>query len=400
MSEGGENHYHKPPLVRAGLALTAGVVAAVLFCALSFHGDLKRTVPITVVADRAGLVMEPGAKVKLNGVVIGHVRDVAQGDGRARLNLDIDAGRFALLSADTRAEIKATTAFGSKYVALQASSDADQGRLRPGAQVRSANVTTEVNTVFQNLESVMRHVDPAKLNAALSAVADGLRGRGEQLGETLVKTDSTLAQLHPVMPQLQQDLHDAATVTNIYADAAPRLLDMLGYASTTADSVVAQQTELVSMLQAAVTFGKTGAGLTDDLERGLVDSMRLLVPTAGLLAKYSPELTCLLHQTVDTNDVLSHSFGGNTGYSLDLDIGLLGGADPYRYPENLPKVAASGGPGGAPGCYPTITRSMYPSPVLVTDTGANIVDATAPRLASPYFVDYLFGHILGGPAGR
>jgi phospholipid/cholesterol/gamma-HCH transport system substrate-binding protein len=343
--------------------------------------------------------MEDGAKVKLNGVVIGHVRNVSQADGRARLNLDIDAPRFTLLSADTSAEIKATTAFGSKYVALNSSANSGR-RLASGAQVRSTNVTTEVNTVFENLESVMQHVDPAKLNSALSAVSDGMRGRGQQLGDTLAKTDETLARLHPAMPQLQRDLHDAATVTNIYADVAPRLLDMLGYASTTADSVVAQQAQLTSILQAAVTFGKEGAGLTNDLEHGLVDSMRLLVPTAGLLAKYSPELTCLLHQSVDTRDAQLKSFGGNTGYSADLDIGFLGGADPYRYPENLPKVAATGGPGGQPGCYPMITRQMYPAPVLVTDTGANIVDSTAPRLGSPYFADYLFGNILGGPAPR
>ncbi|MFF3574093.1 MCE family protein [Nocardia jiangxiensis] len=399
MSTGRKNHYKKPPLIRAGLALTAILVAAILFCTLSFHGDLTRTVPITVVSDRSGLVMDDGAKVKLNGVVIGHVRSVSQTDGRARLNLDIDAPRFALLSADTTAQIKATTAFGSKYVALQTASN--QGRpLAAGAQVLSTNVTTEVNTVFENLESVMQHVDPAKLNSALSAVSDGMRGRGQQLGDTLAKTDATLARLHPAMPQLQRDLHDAATVTNMYADVAPQLLDMLGYASTTAESVVTQQSELVSVLQAAVTFGNQGAGLTNDLEHGLVDSMRLLVPTAGLLAKYSPELTCLLHQSVNTRNAQLKSFGGNTGYSADLDIGFLGGADPYRYPDNLPKVAAKGGPGGKPGCYPLITRQMYPAPVLVTDTGANIVDSTAPRIGSPYFVDYLFGNILGGPAHR
>ncbi|OXR43127.1 hypothetical protein B7C42_04549 [Nocardia cerradoensis] len=47
-----------------------------------------------------------------------------------------------------------------------------------------------------------------------------------------------------------------------------------------------------------------------------------------------------------------------------------------------------------------ITRQMYPAPVLVTDTGANITDSTAPRIGSPYFADYLFGNILGGPAPR
>ncbi|QTJ70113.1 MCE family protein (plasmid) [Rhodococcus sp. ZPP] len=391
-----KSHYKQPPLRVAGAAMLVGVVTALVLCMQTFRGAFGETVPLTVVAERSGLVMEPGAKVQLNGVEIGRVKEVQQVAGTSRLSLDIDSARFDLLSADTTAEIKATTAFGAKYVALTSASR--QGQLAAGSEVRSGNVTTEINTVFENLTSVMHHVDPAKLNSALGAVAEGLRGRGEQLGDTMVKADSVLVRLNPVLPQLQSDLRDTSTVVNTYADVAPTLMDLLKFASTTSDSVVEREEQLDSTLTAAVNFGNDGAALTNDLERGLVDSMRLLLPTSGLLSKYSPEITCLLQQSVDTRDVLSNSFGDNTGYSLDLDVGFLPGDDPYRYPENLPKVEASGGPGGQPGCYPMITKDMYPSPVLVTDTGASIADATSPRLGSPFFVDYLFGNIVGGPA--
>ena len=400
MSTSKKNHYKKPPVLRAGVLMLVGLVAAIMLCTMSFRGTFKDTVPITVVADRSGLVMEPGAKVQLNGVEIGRVRNVVQVDNEARLNVDIESNRFALLSSDTTAEIKATTAFGAKYVALQTSQSGQRTQLDAGSIVQSKNVTTEVNTVFENLASLMQHVDPAKLNAALGAVAEGVRGRGAQLGETMVKADSVLVRLNPVMPQLRNDLRDTATVVNTYADVAPSLLDMLKFASTTADSVVARETELDSMLTKAVSFGNDGAALTNDLEHGLVDSMKLLVPTSALLAKYSPELTCLLHQSVDTRNAQLKSFGGNTGYSADLDIGFLAGDDPYRYPANLPKVEAQGGPGGQPGCYPMITKEMYPAPVLVTNTGASITDSTTLKVGSPFFVDYLFGNIVGGPAHR
>ncbi|WP_236581726.1 MCE family protein [Rhodococcus sp. T7] len=375
-----------------------GVVTALVLCMQTFRGAFEETVALTVVADRSGLVMEPGAKVQLNGVQIGRVKEVQQVGGTSRLSLDIDSGRFGLLSADTTAEIKATTAFGAKYVALTSASGQGHSPLAAGSEVRSGNVTTEINTVFENLTSVMHHVDPAKLNSALGAVAEGLRGRGEQFGDTMVKADSVLARLNPVLPQLQSDLRDTSTVVNTYADVAPTLMDLLKFASTTSDSVVDRQAELDSTLTAAVGFGNEGAALTNDLERGLVDSMRLLLPTTGLLSKYSPEITCLLQQSVDARNAQLNSFGGNTGYSADLDVGFLPGDDPYRYPANLPKVEASGGPGGQPGCYPMITKDMYPAPVLVTDTGASIADSTSPRLGSPFFVDYLFGNIVGGPA--
>jgi phospholipid/cholesterol/gamma-HCH transport system substrate-binding protein len=53
-----------------------------------------------------------------------------------------------------------------------------------------------------------------------------------------------------------------------------------------------------------------------------------------------------------------------------MDAGLLLGDDPYRYPDNLPKVNATGGPGGKPSCgsLPDVSKN-FPVKSLVTDTG-------------------------------
>ena len=62
--------------------------------------------------------------------------------------------------------------------------------------------------------------------------------------------------------------------------------------------------------------------------------------------------------------------GGN-GYSLATSSGTIGGGgNPYVYPDNLPRVNASGGPEGRPGCWQKISRDLWPAPYLVMDTGA------------------------------
>ena len=63
------------------------------------------------------------------------------------------------------------------------------------------------------------------------------------------------------------------------------------------------------------------------------------------------------------------ALGGN-GKSVIMDAALLMGDDPYRYPDNLPIVNATGGPGGKPSCgsLPDISKN-YPVKYLVTDTG-------------------------------
>ena len=51
---------------------------------------------------------------------------------------------------------------------------------------------------------------------------------------------------------------------------------------------------------------------------------------------------------------------------------MLGAANAYVYPDNLPRVNAHGGPEGRPGCWQPVTRDLWPSPYLVMDTGASI----------------------------
>src|SRR5690606_22817718 len=104
-------------------------------------------VDVTLTSDRAGLVMEPGAKVKMRGVQVGEVGTIATGPDRATLRLRLYPSAIEAIPANVRAEIKATTAFGAKYVDLVAPPEPSGARLAAGAQLVSGNVTTEVNTV-------------------------------------------------------------------------------------------------------------------------------------------------------------------------------------------------------------------------------------------------------------
>ena len=127
------------------------VVALSMLTAMLFSGTLRKTIPLTVISDRAGLVMEDGAKVKLRGVQIGEVASVdayadPAGANLSKLRLKISPNDFRYLPSNVEAEIKSTTAFGAKYVDLIVPSDGASHRpLAPDAVLRSRNVTVEVN---------------------------------------------------------------------------------------------------------------------------------------------------------------------------------------------------------------------------------------------------------------
>ncbi|HEY0228371.1 MAG TPA: MCE family protein, partial [Mycobacterium sp.] len=100
----------------------------------------------------------------------------------------------------------------------------------------------------------------------------------------------------------------------------------------------------------------------------LIDSINLLKPTTNLFMKYNPELTCLL---VGSKWYGDHAVAtGTNGYSSVIDAGLGTTDEMYKYPDNLPIVAAKGGPDGKPGCgsLPDASKD-YPVRYLVTNTG-------------------------------
>jgi phospholipid/cholesterol/gamma-HCH transport system substrate-binding protein len=338
--------------------------------AMLYSGTLRSYVPLTLVSDRAGLVMESGAKVRLHGVEIGRVDSIGTDVDAAQLQLEIDPGPFKYLPSNVEAEIRSTTAFGSKFVDLIVPDNPSPTPLTPGAVLQSRNVTVEVNTVFEDLMSVLRAIDPAKLNAVLSSVADAVRGKGDQIGQAITATNNVLLAVNPRMPTVQRDWQLLGQTSQAYSDAAQDILSILDSLSTTATTITANQKALDALLLSAVGFGQSGVNLIGGNQPNLVRSLDVLEPTTDLLLKYSPAYTCMFQ---GAQWFLEHggrdAMGGN-GKSVVMDVAMLFGDDSYRYPDNLPIVAAKGGPGGKPSCGSLPDPSAnYPVRALVTNTG-------------------------------
>ena len=385
------------------LVMILVVVGAMVLTAMFFTGGYKSHLDVTLTSDRSGLVLERGAKVKFRGVQVGEVGDVSvrSTTGTAALQLRIDPDAARRIPANAGAEIKSTTAFGAKYVSLDEPADPGPAGLRAGAVLHSSNVTTEVNTVFENLTNVLQTIDPAKLNATLGAVAEGLRGQGDALGQAITDSDEVLAAWNPLLPTLRRDLGALSGAADAYSMAAQDILGILRNASVTGQTITAEQKKLDELLIAAIGLSDTGNEVLGSNKDNLIKSINLLEPTTNLLYKYQPTYTCLLLGAKWFLDNGGYDVtGGQNGYSVILDAGILAGDNRYEYPKNLPKVAASGGPGGKPGCgsLPDPSKN-FPVKALVTDTGygTNPGDiATTPALGNPSFIDFLFGN-AGGP---
>ncbi|UXA16545.1 MCE family protein [Mycobacterium sp. SMC-4] len=373
--------------------LFAVIAAMVALTWALFTRSFTPVVRVTVTSERSGLVMESGAKVKMRGVEIGRVSAVEGGVESARLDLEIDPKQVRYIPANVAAQIKATTVFGAKYVDLIAPDTPVQPRLTAGAVIPAQNVSTEVNTVFQNLTEVLKRIDPVKLNGVLSAVAEGVRGEGETIGRATSDADTVLAALNSRSEIIRDDWRAIEGFSDTYSAAAQDILAVLDAAATTAVTVTENSAHLDDLLVSVTGMARSGIDLIGPNKDNLVDAVNVLEPTTGLVMKYNPQLTCMLvggHWFLENGgyDVT----GGINGRSVTTDVALLLGDDQYRYPQNLPIVGAKGGPGGQPGCGSLpIVDDNFPQRQLITNTGwgTGLDIRPNPGIGFPGYANYL-----------
>ncbi|MCW2626634.1 MCE family protein [Mycobacterium sp.] len=380
-----------------------------------FAGTLRSEVPVTLTSDRAGLVMETNAKVKLRGVQVGRVAAIAvggEGGAPVSLKLQIDPDQIKYIPANVEAQIRATTVFGAKFVDLVYPDDPSPQRLAAGQLLKSRNVSTEVNTVFQNVVSVLNQIDTAKLNSTLGALAQGVRGQGERIGQATTDANQVLLELNPRSDTIRADWQALKGFSDAYSGAAQDILTVLNAASTTSATITSHTKQLDALLLATIGFSNSGISLLAPNQANLIKAINVLRPTTNLLYKYNPEYTCLLMGAKHLLDHGGYEAPGGNGRTLVLDTALSPGDDPYHYPDNLPIIGAKGGPGGKPSCGSLpVVADNWPVRQLITDTGfgTGMDWRPNPGIGFPGYANYLpvtravpeppsIRNMFGGPA--
>ncbi len=219
------NEPRTPPYKLAGLVLTLLTIAAIVLVYFQFRGDFLQREQLTMMSDRAGLSMDPGAKVTYNGVEIGRVAGVSEitvGDQpKAKITLDVDPKYLKLIPKNVDAKINATTVFGNKYISFTSPKDPTPQRLTASDVIDASNVTTEFNTLFETVTSVSEKVDPIKLNQTLTATAQALQGLGDRFGQSIINGNQILGDLNPRMPQIRRDNQLLADLGDVVRQRRP-----------------------------------------------------------------------------------------------------------------------------------------------------------------------------------
>lgn len=388
----------RPPAGRNYLPPLLGLITVAIVCVIFavavglFKGSFTETVPVTVISQRAGLVMNKEAKVKMRGVQVGKVASIQSlPNGQAAIHLAMDPPQLQFIPSNVLVNIASSTVFGAKSVELVEPAQPSAQRLHGGQTLQGQHVMVEINTVFQQLVSVLSHIDPPKLNESLGALAKAFSGRGPQLGQSLSDLDSFLAKYEPSLPALSHDLAALPAVSNAYADAAPYLLRTADNATRISKTLVEEQHNLDALLISAIGLADIGNDVLSQNREALTNVLHLLVPTTDLTNVYHEALTCGFGGLV----TIAHN-APLLEPSINISASLTWGGERYRYPTNLPKVAATGGPR----CMglPNLPFNSNP-PQFITDIGANAVQYGNPQVLinSDLLKQLLYGPIAGPP---
>ncbi|HWJ80776.1 MAG TPA: MCE family protein [Nocardioides sp.] len=310
----------------AGLAIVVGLVGASV---LVFTHAFADPAHVTLEAERAGSQLSSGADVKLDGIVVGRVDGIeADPGGRgATLDLAIDRDYLDLIPANTTAEILPKTIFGEKYVDLGLPRQPAAARLADGdvLQPDRTSVAIETSTVLNNLQPLLDAVSPADLDTTLTAIATAVQGRGELIGRTISDSRRFTRGARPTVPLAVEDAGLLAAVGDSYYASVDPLLRTLTQSSTTARTLTRQQRDLRALLHSVTGFSDVARGFVDLVGETAVKVVQVSRPVLQTLARYSPEIACLVRGVVKAKDRLEAVFAAGPYLKARLFVSVSRG---------------------------------------------------------------------------
>ena len=304
-----------------GLAFVALLIA---FLGLAVGFYKKVFTPVAMVGlstDHTGNQLHPGADVKMHGVIVGSVRGVRSTGATAQVDLAIQPGQLHEIPRGVQARLLPKTLFGERYVALVPPAQPSPGHLQAGDTIRqdTSAEALEVDHVLSDVMTLLRTVQPDKLNATLHALSTALAGRGERLGQNLATLDAYLKQLNPKLPTVVHDLQSLSGASDTFNQAAPDLLAAMDNLRVTNTTVTSQRELLAGLLRSTTEMADVTEPFLAENATRLIRLSAESRPVLGVLAEYAPEYPCFFQGMAGLIPRAEQSFGkGQPGLRILL----------------------------------------------------------------------------------
>lgn len=278
--------------VRGSLALALMLAAAVVLVVNS-TGAFNRDPVVTATVPAAGGSIAPLSTVQHHGVVVGTLLAVEAGTKTSRLVIRVRPATVAAIPANVQVRLLPRTVFGQAYVDLVTPPSGPRGELRDRAVIQAdiSAETVQLYQAFNRIYDLLTALQPAQLDAALTAVADAVRGRGDDLGTTIAELDTLTRQLQPSIQSVGPNLRALATLSDQLAKSSPDAFQALDDAVAISAVIVQKQQSLRQLLGAGTSLAQESDRLLGDNSGRTIQLVKLSGPTLAALSGRSDRIS-------------------------------------------------------------------------------------------------------------
>jgi virulence factor Mce-like protein len=341
-------------------------------------------IPATLVVDKAGTQLGSDADVKVRGIVVGRVSNQEADGDRATLTLRILEDKVEFVPRNVKARILPKTLFGEKFVDLVIPADGgDAERIQSGQEIPqdTSREALEVERVLGDLFPLLRTLEPEKLNAALTSIAEGLQGRGDALGQNLANIDAYLERINPSLPTFQADISGLADLAESLNANANDILRIARNSIVSGTTLTDEQATLASFLRGTAGFADT---MTAVLKRNgdsliyLADATRQTLETIYPKRDVLPGTVSGLNLTLtELNQALNH------GPALSIRLEPVQTRGSYDTPCTYPDRNYHGGCTIGEGTVHTTPPPPLPGASIAGEPGSPEERDAVRRLLAP-----------------
>ncbi len=262
------------------------------------------------------LSLTDGAKVKLQGVVIGEVTSIKTADFRAQVGMDI-AEKFPLPKGSTF-QIRFATPLGEDFVAVTPPDRAGAGRLADGAHV-PVSATGDAPTIedtFAALSVLLNGGGLDKLQSIAGELVTALRGRTGDARDVLVRLDTVVTSLDEHKGDIDRAL-DALASLSASLNRGTGLVEQALATFPATLRLVADDTDRIAAVLARIAgLSRTVRDLLARGQDALLADFDLLRPTLDALAESRTRLIPTFESLVHFGKLLDRATPGDY---LNLD---------------------------------------------------------------------------------
>ena len=236
--------------------------------------------------------MYDGDDVKLAGLTVGEVTDIAVVDGKAHVRFAVDD--TVDLPVDSTAAVRWRNLIGQRYLGLEPGTDPHL--LADGDAIANAKDVVDLGQLVNELVPLARAVSPDQVNDILTTLLQAFEGNDQSFDGLLADADSVLGTLAERDATIDQLLADYDTITT---------------------AVASRDSQIGQMVDNLVAISETFAGNDELLDEALVQLGQLSTGLDGILDRSAGDLGLSL-------DHLAVLTGTAAGHVEQLESALVG----------------------------------------------------------------------------